>query len=110
MVKIVDTKSYVNESKRTIVTVIEDEIGNEFRGQSYCSVDDEFDKDFGEKLAYLRAKRKMIRYYRGIYEHNLKNAREQMTHYEEKFGKEINKHNNILEKVENAIDEMLNSN
>ena len=40
MVKIVDTKSYVNESKRTIVTVIEDEIGNEFRGQSYCSVDD----------------------------------------------------------------------
>ena len=78
MVKIVDTKSYVNESKRTIVTVIEDEIGNEFRGQSYCSIDDEFDKDFGEKLAYLRAKRKMIRYYRGIYEHNLKNAREQM--------------------------------
>ena len=49
----------------------------------------------------------MIRYYRGIYEHNLKNAREQMAHYEEKFGKEINKHNNILEKVENAIDEML---
>lgn len=107
MVKIVDTKSYVNEAKRTIVTVVEDEIGNEFRGQSYCSVDDEFNKDFGEKLAYLRAKRKMIRYYRGIYEHNLKRAREEMAHYEERFGKEISKHNEILDKVESAIDEML---
>lgn len=107
MVKIVDTKSYVNEAKRTIVTVIEDEIGNEFRGQSYCSVDDEFNKDFGEKLAYLRAKRKMIRYYKSIYEHNLKRAREEMAHYEDKFGKAITQHSNILDKVESAINEML---
>ena len=59
---LIDTKSYVNEQKRTIVTVIEDEIGNEFRGQSYCSVDDEFNKDFGEKLKEWKRKEKYSDY------------------------------------------------
>ena len=35
---------YTNLDKRTIVTFIRDEYGNEFKGQSYCSVDDEFDE------------------------------------------------------------------
>ena len=54
MVRIIDTRSYVNREKRTIVTFIKDEYDNEFKGQSYCSVDDEFNEDFGEKEVLRR--------------------------------------------------------
>lgn len=107
MVRIIDTRSYVNREKRTIVTFIKDEYNNEFKGQSYCSVDDEFNEDFGEKLAYYRAKRKMLRFYRNSAQRHLNNTKKDIAKWEEVITKEINKNQEILDKVENAINEML---
>lgn len=107
MVKIIDTRSYTNLDKRTIVTFIRDEYGNEFKGQSYCSVDDEFDENFGEKLAYFRAKRKMLRFYRNSAQRHLNNILEEVAKFEELAKKDIAKYQEILDKIDNAIDEML---
>ena len=53
MVKVVNTNSFVNEEKRTIVTIITDEYNNQLKGQSWCSEEDEFNVDFGEKLVKI---------------------------------------------------------
>lgn len=107
MVRIIKTNSYTNKDKRTIVTFIIDEYNNQFKGQSWCSKDDNFDEDFGEKLAYLRAKRKMVRFYKKANENQLKATRKSMEDFEKRMAKELDKHENVLNKVEEAINDML---
>ena len=53
MIKIKSTKTFINEDAGVIVFKIYDALGREFIGKSKCSKEDKFDKDFGEKLAYL---------------------------------------------------------
>lgn len=107
MVKVVNTNSFVNEEKRTIVTIITDEYNNQFKGQSWCSEEDEFNVDFGEKLAYLRAKRKMVRFYKKANENQLIATRKSMADFETRMARELDKHENVLNKVNEAIEKML---
>jgi len=107
MVKVVNTNSFVNEEKRTIVTIITDEYSNQFKGQSWCSEEDEFNVDFGEKLAYLRAKRKMVRFYKKANENQLVATRKGMADFETRMTRELGKHENVLNKINEAIEKML---
>ena len=109
MVRVVTTKSFVNEEKRVVTVLIFDDFKNQWVGQARCSEADTFDKDFGEKLAYLRAKRKMLKYYKRenavLLEQTLKN----LASYKERMAKEINKHQNAIDKTNEVISEMLNN-
>lgn len=107
MVKILKTKSYTNKNKRTVVTFIIDEYNRQFKGQSWCSEEDNFDENFGEKLAYLRAKRKMVRFYKRLNEDQLITTRKNMDLFEQRMAKELDKHENVLNKIEEAIEKML---
>lgn len=107
MVKVVQTKSYYNQEKGTTVVAIVDDFNNMWKGKSQCSVNDTYDKNFGEKLAYLRAKRKMIRYYKKANEKQLEITRKNMVAFEKRMDAELSKHQNILDNIEKAIDDML---
>ena len=63
--------------------------------------------DFGEKLAYLRAKRKMVRFYKKANENQLIATRKSMADFETRMARELDKHENVLNKVDEAIGKML---
>lgn len=109
MVSIVNEKNYVNKEKGTVVVFITDSFNNKFKGKSKCNPEDKFDEKFGEKLAYLRAKRNMVKYYYKANLENLKFTRKSMEDYEERMAKELGKHENVLNKTIEAIDKMLNN-
>ena len=107
MVKIKKTEEFINENKRIVVTVIYDEMNNRFVGKAYCSIDDGFDKDFGSKLSYLRAKRLMLRAYDKENKNYYNQQKKNWEDFCKRAEKEFAKYKNALEKTEAAIDDLL---
>mgnify|MGYP006988897405 CR=1 FL=1 len=108
MVRIIDTKEIVNMKKRVITTIITDEYGHKFIGQSWCSVEDEFNEEFGSKLSYLRAKKHMIKAYNNENKRYHKSQLKGFEDYCKRMETEIAKYDNALDKTEQAINDMLN--
>ena len=107
MVKVVNSKEYINEEKRTVVTILFDEMNNRFEGKAVCSVDDDFDIEFGKRLSYLRAKRIMLRAYNKENIRYYEGQKESWKQFCERAEKEISKYENALDKINNTIDDML---
>ena len=107
MVKVVDTKSYENKEKGIIVVYVFDEYNNKFKGRAVCSPEDPYNYDFGEKLAYLKAKKKMVNFYKRANEKQLEITRKNMAAFEERMGRELDKHTNALNKIDEAINTMI---
>ena len=107
MIKIKSTKTFINEDAGVIVFKIYDALGREFIGKSKCSKEDKFDKDFGEKLAYLRAKRKFAQHYAKVERRLLNTATETYERVKEKLDKNITKYNVMDENISKTILKML---
>lgn len=109
MYKIVNSQMYVNEDKKVVTTKITDQMGRTFMGQAWCSENDTFDIDFGSKLSYLRAKRRLLNSYnnenRKWYDKQMKMFAE----WKEAQEEEIEKFDYIIGKVNDAIDDMLDN-
>lgn len=108
MVKVLNTRSFENKDKGIVVVWVYDEYNNKFMGKAVCAPDDKYDFDFGEKLAYLKAKKKMVSFYKKANEKNLEVTRKNMTNFEERMAKELSKHQVALEKIDEAINSMIN--
>lgn len=98
MLKIIDTHTKFNEKYGITEVFIYDDFGNSYKGKSRCNKEDEFNKDFGEKLAYFRAKQKL-----------LKNDKKFVKSLIDRYVSDLEKLNNELNKVE-LITERVNSN
>ncbi len=70
--KVIERQTSVNEKSKVVITIITDNIGNKFKGKARCSSEDNFDKEFGSKLSFLRAKSKMYNKYAREYNKAIK--------------------------------------
>lgn len=107
MVKVVNTKVYQNDAKKVIVVYVIDEFNNSFKGKAKCNDEDEFNYEFGEKLAYLRAKKKMVNFYKKTNLRHLEATRKSVADFEERMKKELDKHDRIINRLEETINNML---
>lgn len=108
MIKIINTRTKINEKYGIVEVFITDEYNHIFKGKSRCNLqEDIFDTDFGEKLAYLRAKKKMLYYYKKGNERNLEVTRKNMANFEERMAKELNTYSITIERVESDLNKML---
>ena len=107
MVKIEKIDNKVNEKYGVVEVFITDVYKKVFKGKAKCASDDKYDFDFGEKLAYLRAKKKMLKYYekeqKKLYEASKANYNE----YERKVIKELNNYEIILTNIDSKVNEMI---
>lgn len=72
--KIMKRKTIVLPEKKLVVHVIE-HCGKRFVGKAKCNDDDVFDEEFGQKLAKLRANKKLSLETRKILYHKVKEAK-----------------------------------
>ena len=108
MTKIVNRNMTVNEERGVVIITIIDEFGHSFKGKSKCNEEDTFDIKFGEKLAYLRAKQKMLKFYYKINIRQLEETRQRMADFEKRMDVELEKTNYVLNKTNKHISDMLN--
>ncbi len=107
MVKILNTRSFENKNKGIVVVWIYDGYNHKFMGKAICAPDDKYDFNFGEKLAYLKAKKKMVSFYKKAIERNLEETRKNTANYEERITKELSKHQVALDKIDEAMNSMI---
>lgn len=107
MIKIIKSQMYVNEDKKVITTVITDSMNNTFIGQAWCSDEDTFNIDFGSKLSYLRAKRKMLKLYNSENKRWYKAQKLNFKKFCERQEAEITQYDNVITRVETVINDML---
>ena len=109
MITIIKSECFPNEKKRVVTTKITTQNGKVYFGQAWCSAEDTFNAEFGSKLSYLRAKRRMWRDYnkdnKRWYEGQMKAFAEWKKAQED----EIEKCDFIIGKIEEAIDTMLDN-
>ena len=109
MYRIVNSQMYINENKKVITTKITDKLGKTYIGQAWCSGDDTFDIDFGSKLSYLRAKRKLLNSYNSKNKEWYKQQMKAFAEWKEAQEEEIEKFDYIIGKVNDAINNMLDN-
>lgn len=107
MVKIVDSRTYVNDKKKVVVVYLRDEFNLEFKGRAKCSPEDTFDVEYGEKLAWLRARKKLLNRHKKEHlqmkEASVKSYNDYMT----RMNAELEKFDTAIDKVDTQINEML---
>lgn len=105
--KIVNTVSKFNEKYGISEVFVYDEFNNVFKGKARCNKEDVFNKDFGEKLAYFRAKQKMLKKHQKMMVNALESTKKQMALYEQNMTKEINKIELMTNRNNSNLEEML---
>ena len=109
MFKVMNSRKYINETKRVITTIITDQNGKEFMGQAWCSKDDTFDIEFGSKLSYLRAKRKMLKSQNKANKEWYERQTKMFKEWDKAQRDEIDTIDYITAKINAAIDTMLDN-
>ena len=107
MVKIENIDNKVNEKYGVVEVFITDAYQNTFKGKAKCAEGDEYNFEFGEKLAYLRAKKKMLTYYGTEQKKTYKISKNNFRIYEEKVIKELNNYEIALTNIDSKINEMI---
>jgi len=108
MVKIVDSRTYVNDKKKVVVVYLKDEFNLEFKGRAKCSPEDTFDAEYGEKLAWLRARKKLLNHHKKEHLQMKTLSTQSYNNYIERMNKELEKFDTALTKVDTQIEDMLN--
>ena len=107
MVKIEKIDNKVNEKYGVVEVFIKDEFQRVFKGKAKCASDDKYDFDFGEKLAYLRAKKKMLKVYEKEQKNLYKASKASYDEYERKVIKELNNYEIALTNIDSKVNEMI---
>ena len=107
MVKIEEITNKVNEKYGVVEVFIKDEFQRVFKGKAKCASDDKYDFDFGEKLAYLRAKKKMLKVYEKEQKNLYKASKESFDNYEQRVIKELNNYTKALNNIDEKVNEMI---
>lgn len=107
MVKIEKIDNKVNEKYGVVEVFITDVYQKVFKGKAKCASDDKYDFDFGEKLAYLRAKKKMLKYYEKEQKKLYTASKASYDEYERKVIKELNNYEIALTNIDNKVNEMI---
>lgn len=107
MVKIEEITNKVNEKYGVVEVFIKDQYQKIFKGKAKCASDDKYDFDFGEKLAYLRAKRKMLKFYEKMQINMYQTSKNQFNDYEKKVFKEFDNYKRALNNIDEKVNEMI---
>ena len=107
MVKIEEITNKVNEKYGVVEVFIKDEFQRVFKGKAKCASDDKYDFDFGEKLAYLRAKKKMLKVYEKEQKNLYKASKASFDNYEQRVIKELNNYTKALNNIDEKVNEMI---
>lgn len=107
MVKIISVDNKINEKYGVIEVYIKDEYERVFKGKSKCFADDIYNFEFGEKLAYLRAKKKMLSFYEKEQNKMYQISKNNFHIYEEKVMKELKNYQIALNNIDEKVNEMI---
>jgi hypothetical protein len=107
MVKIEEITNKVNEKYGVVEVFIKDEFQRVFKGKAKCAGGDEYSFDFGEKLAYLRAKKKMLKVYEKEQTNLYKASKKSFDDYEKRVMKELDNYTKALNNIDEKVNEMI---
>lgn len=107
MVKIEEITNKVNEKYGVVEVFIKDQNQKIFKGKAKCAEEDKYNFDFGEKLAYLRAKKKMLKFYEKEQNKSYKISKESFNDYKKRVIKELGNYKKALNNIDEKVKEMI---
>ena len=103
MIKIQSKKYFIGNDNKTIIVLLADGFNHKFRGKAVCTSEDEYDVEKGKKIAYNKAKKKLIQKYQRAIEAEVANQQKLVNKYYDNVNKEIKKCQLIIENCDENI-------